>query len=70
MFLTGGSAVTKLDDSGTTLWSAHVDVPTGYRGGGADMTISPNGTFAFAGYIYPSMDTGPGPSTSRPSSPR
>ncbi|KYF92935.1 hypothetical protein BE18_24915 [Sorangium cellulosum] len=65
MFLTGGSAVTKLDDSGTTLWSAHVDVPTGYRGGGADMTISPNGTFAFAGYIYPSMDTGPGPSTAR-----
>ncbi|WP_437952030.1 hypothetical protein WME98_15695 [Sorangium sp. So ce296] len=65
MLLDGGFVVTKLDDSGTTLWSAHVDVPTGYRGAGADMTISPNGTFAFAGYIYPSIDTDPRPSTAR-----
>ncbi|WP_437732734.1 hypothetical protein [Sorangium sp. So ce1335] len=63
MFLAGAARVTKLDDSGTPLWSANFHVPTGYRGGGADMTISPNGTLAIAGSIYPWMDTDPLPST-------
>ncbi|KYF75228.1 hypothetical protein BE18_32995 [Sorangium cellulosum] len=65
MFVTFGSAVAKLDDSGSTLWSGNFPIPTGYRGGAADMVVSPSGTIAIAGTTYPSMDTGPGPSTAR-----